>query len=99
MHVFHTKFWRQKVSKPKQSFVIFGAKISYEKRVRKMMMKLTLGVNFTNILQIAFLVKTVLFSFYVRTVWVCNFTSTGEKVTQKNVGKIDKRKERFEMSV
>jgi len=29
------------VTNPKHSFVIFGAKISYEKRVRKTLMKLT----------------------------------------------------------
>jgi len=39
--IFHAKFWRQKVSKPKQSFAIFGAKISYEKFELNMLMKLT----------------------------------------------------------
>jgi len=39
--VFCTKFWRQNVSNPKHSFVIFGAKILCEKRAHKMLMKLT----------------------------------------------------------
>jgi len=39
--VFCTKFWLQKVWKPKQSFVIFGAKIFYKKHAHKMMMKST----------------------------------------------------------
>jgi hypothetical protein len=43
--VFRAKFWRQKVSKPKQSFVIFGAKISYKKQTSKMLMKLTPGLK------------------------------------------------------
>jgi hypothetical protein len=37
------KFWCQKISNPKHSFVIFGAKILYEKCVRKTLMKLTPG--------------------------------------------------------
>jgi len=41
MRIFGTKFWRQKVSKPKQSFVIFGAKMSYKIHTCKTLMKLT----------------------------------------------------------
>jgi len=41
MHAFLPIFWRQKISNPKHSFVIFGAKILYEKYERKMLMKLT----------------------------------------------------------
>ena len=37
------------------------------------LVKLTPGVNFTNILWAAFLYKSVLHSFYVLTVWVCIF--------------------------
>ncbi len=33
--------WRQKISKPKHSFVIFSAKILYEKHACKIMVKLT----------------------------------------------------------
>jgi len=36
-------FWRQKISNPKHSFVIFGAKILYKKCASKMLMKLTQG--------------------------------------------------------
>jgi len=43
------KFWHQKISNPKHSFVIFGAKILYKKRARKMLMKLTPGVSFENV--------------------------------------------------
>jgi len=35
------KFWRQKNKTQNHSFGIFGAKISYKKRARKMLMKLT----------------------------------------------------------
>ena len=35
------------------------------------------GVNFTNILQAAFLFKNVLCSLSVLTVWVCNFWAKG----------------------
>jgi len=45
VHVFRRKFWRQKISNPKHSFVIFGAKILYKKCVHKMVMKLTPSVN------------------------------------------------------
>jgi hypothetical protein len=36
-----------------------------------------LGVNFTNILRAAFLYKSFLHSFYVLTIWVCNFLAKG----------------------
>jgi hypothetical protein len=35
VHIFVLNFGGQKVSKSKQSFVIFGTKILYEKRARK----------------------------------------------------------------
>jgi len=38
---FELIFWHQKISNPKQSFIIFGAKILYKKRVHKTLMKLT----------------------------------------------------------
>ncbi len=43
--IFCTKFWCQKISNPKHSFVIFGTKISYEKHGHKKLMKLTPGVE------------------------------------------------------
>ncbi len=61
--IFRTKFWRQKVSKPKQSFVIFGAKILYKKGVCNRLMKLTTGVNFINV-KGAFFVR-ISFSSYI----------------------------------
>jgi len=39
-----------KISNPKHSFVIFGAKITYKNCVLKMLMKLISEVNFINIL-------------------------------------------------
>ena len=39
--IFCVKFWHQKISNPKHSFAIFGAKISYKKHVRKTLMILT----------------------------------------------------------
>jgi len=36
-------FWHQKISNPKHSFVIFGAKILYKKHEHKMLMKSTPG--------------------------------------------------------
>ncbi len=41
------KIFGAKTSDPKHSFVIFGAKIVYEKRVRKTLMKLTPEVSTT----------------------------------------------------
>jgi hypothetical protein len=37
----------------------------------------TPGVNFTNILQAAFSYESFLCSFYVLTIWVCNFLAEG----------------------
>jgi len=44
------------VSNPKHSFVIFGTKILYETQARKILMKLTPGVNITNIFTQSFYV-------------------------------------------
>ncbi len=56
--VFCMKFWHQKISNPKQSFVNFGAKILYKKCMRKTLMKLTHAwVNFTNIILAAFVLQ------------------------------------------
>jgi hypothetical protein len=38
---FCIKFWSQKISNPKHGFVLFDAKILYEKRAHKTLMKLT----------------------------------------------------------
>jgi hypothetical protein len=35
------------------------------------------GVNFTNILQAAFCTEVFVRSFYVLTIWVCNFLAKG----------------------
>jgi len=43
-------FWCQKNLNPKQSFVIFGAKILYKKSAHKMLMKLTPGKQFISTL-------------------------------------------------
>jgi len=45
-------FWHQKVSKPKQIFVIFGTKILYKKCMRKTLMKLTVALLLTNIFEL-----------------------------------------------
>jgi len=37
----------------------------------------TPGVNFTNILRAAFCILVFLRSFYVLTIWVCNFLAKG----------------------
>jgi hypothetical protein len=39
-------FWRQKISKPNHSFIIFGTTISYEKHGHKTLMKLTPDIYF-----------------------------------------------------
>jgi hypothetical protein len=44
-----------KISNPKASFAVFGAKILYKKCVCKTLMKLTPGINFINVLRAAFL--------------------------------------------
>ncbi len=43
MSAFLPIFWCQKISNPKHSFVIFGAKILWEKCASKTLMKLTAG--------------------------------------------------------
>jgi len=48
--------------------------LSYKKSTSKMLMKFTTGINFTNILQAAF-VQWCLCSFLVLAVWLCNFLS------------------------
>jgi len=48
-NIFSAIFWRQKISNPKHSLVIFGAKISNEKRARKTLMKLTAGRTYSPI--------------------------------------------------
>jgi len=51
------------------------------------------GVNFTNILRAAFSYKSFWRSFYVLTIWVCNFWRKDffAKTAHKNVGEIDTR--------
>jgi len=39
----------------------------------EILMKLAPGVNFTNILQVGFLYRNVLYSFSLLTVWLCIF--------------------------
>jgi hypothetical protein len=55
-----------------------------------MLMKLTPGVNFTNILRAAFSYKSFLCSFYVLTIWVCNFwrKDLGTKAVHKMLVKL-----------
>jgi len=54
-------------------FVFFWQKESGTKATRKILAKLTTGVNSINIEQAAFLYKSVLHSFYLISVWHCNF--------------------------
>ncbi len=68
--IFGAKILYQSASR---SFAIFGTKILYEKSVRKTLMKLMAGVNFTNILLVPFLYKSVLHCYYLITIWLCNF--------------------------
>jgi hypothetical protein len=72
-------------------FVIFWQKDLGAKAAHKMLVKLTTDVNFTNILQAAFSYKSFLRSFYVLSIWVCNFLAQGfwHKSCTKNVGEID----------
>jgi len=53
---------------------------TYEKRAHFTLMKLTPGVNFTNILWACFLYQSVLYSFSLLTDWLWNF------FWQKNIG-------------
>jgi len=52
---------------------VFWQKEIVKKTFNQMFVTLTMGVNFTNILQIAFLYEIVLHSTHVLTVWDCNF--------------------------
>ncbi len=58
-------------------FVIFLQKDFGAKDAHKMLVKLTPGVNFTIIVRAAFLYKGFLCSYYVLTIWVCNFLAEG----------------------
>jgi hypothetical protein len=57
----------------------FEAKwLSFKLKTRpKTTFRFSPGVNFTNILQAAFSYKGFLRSFYVLTIWVCNFLVKG----------------------
>jgi hypothetical protein len=57
--------------------VIFWQKDFGTKAVNKMLVKLTPGINFTNILRAVFSHKGFLRSFYLLTIWVCNFLAKG----------------------
>jgi hypothetical protein len=50
----------------------------------------TAGVNFTNIFQAAFSYESFLCSFYVLTIWVCNFLAKGfwQKTAHKMLVKL-----------
>jgi len=54
------------------------------------------GVNFINILKVAFVYKIVLRIFYAHTVWVCNFLAKGNRLKScsLNVGEIDCRRQK-----
>jgi len=56
-------------------FYNFCQKEIGEKSARKMLVKLTTGVNFTSILLMTFLHKSVLRSFSLNTLWLWNFVS------------------------
>jgi hypothetical protein len=58
-------------------FVIFWRKDFDAKAANKILVKLTPGVNFTNILRAVFLYERFLRSFYELTIWVCNFLAKG----------------------
>jgi len=78
--VFCTKFWRQS-----RNITRKAAKkdVLYEKFVRLTLMKLTLGVNFTNILRAAFWYESVLLSFSL--LWQTNIVA---KATLKMLVKL-----------
>ncbi len=71
-------------------FVIFWRKDFSAKAAHKMLVKLTPGVNFSNILRAAFLYESFLCSFYVLTNWACNFLAKGfwRKATHKLLVKL-----------
>ena len=56
------------------------------------------GINFNNILRAAFSYESFLRSFYVLTIWVCNFLAKGfwRKSCSQNDGEIDTRLGDFE---
>ncbi len=60
------------------------------KAARRMLMKLTSSINFTNILRATFLDKSVLCSFYVLTIWASNFwgMQIGAKTAHKKLVKL-----------
>jgi len=66
----------QKIQSSHQHFFALLGSV-HVKSALKILIKLTTGVNFTNILQTAFNYKRVLCSFSLVTVWVCIFFSKG----------------------
>ncbi len=76
---FFTYFLLPKNYKPKQNYLA-------QKDACKMLMKLTPGVNFINILQLNFLCKSAWRSFYLVTFWLFNIVwpqNIGSKVAIK----------------
>ncbi len=69
-------------------FVIFCQKELCTKLVCKLLVILTIGVNFNNILTSRFLYKSALHTFYVLIVWVCNFLWKGNKFSKKAARKM-----------
>jgi len=63
----------QKITKLCFGFEIFWRLNIGKKIARNVLMKLTEGFNFTNILLQPFLYKSVLHTFTVITVWLCDF--------------------------
>ncbi len=75
--LFHTKVLYTAFVCLQFGFLIFWQKDFGAKAAHKMLVKLTPGVNFTNILGAAFLYESFLCSFYVLTIWVCTFLAKG----------------------
>jgi hypothetical protein len=75
--LFHTKVFCTAFLSLQFGFVIFWQKDFGTKAAHKMLVKLTPGVNFTNIKQAAFSYQSFLRSLYVLTIWVCNFLVKG----------------------
>ena len=85
MNVFYSAFFYLQLS-----FVIFGQKNFSAKAARKMLVKLTTGVNFINILHKSFLYKSKLSSFsLIRFGFaIFLFQNIGEKVKRKMLMKL-----------
>jgi len=84
--MFYERIFHMKITNPKHSFDVFGAKILFIKCMRQTLMKLTAGVNFINISRAHFWYKSLLSSFSLLRVWLWTNFSVCKMLMQLTPG-------------